>query len=125
MFYNLSFAGEIKKGFNAASVKKELIKHFNIPEDQINYLFSGQLITLKAKVTQSEALQHALEMDNIGAVIYISPGDAADTSAEARESRRRGNRRIGQRRRENDDNGLLSDKRKRTDRRVITDRRKK
>ena len=110
MLYSISYAGEMKEGADLEQIKLKFIEFFNVPEDQIKHLFSGQLITVEKNLTQNRALLHILELDNVGAIAYIDAmldeslplGVRRNRRNDFMLERRQGDRRLQSRRRKTD-----------------------
>lgn len=119
--YYLTFSGEITDSFKLDEVKSNFKKQFKLSEVQSEYIFSGKHITLKKELTQQEVLRLATLIDKIGGISYIEPMTKnnclpLDVSNDRRFNQRRvkiyGRRRLTR-------GGLLSNRRKKNERRVI------
>jgi hypothetical protein len=71
--YCLVFEGEIDNSFQLDKVKLNFKHHFKLTEIQIKYIFSGKEITLKKGLSQKDALNFAMRIDEMGGVSYIEP----------------------------------------------------
>lgn len=118
MPYNISFAGEVKKGFDLELIKNKLVESFEVLESDIPHLFSGKHFTFLTGISQTEALNHLLELDNIGAILYIDAVVKEDSLPPGvLEDRRSHERRIKTIRRRAVRAGMRPDRRMQGDRR--------
>ena len=116
--FNLIFAGEISEGFEPEQVKQNFKEKFHLTDVQTKYIFSGKEIILKKNLTQMEALEFALSIDDIGGVSYFEPiKDDIHLPPGVTEDRRKGERRKRSDRRKGYRAGINADRRIHRDRR--------
>ncbi|MCU7937784.1 MAG: hypothetical protein KZQ64_04870 [gamma proteobacterium symbiont of Bathyaustriella thionipta] len=118
--YYLTFSGEITNTYNINEVKRNFKQRFKITELQSKIIFSGKPITLKRNLTQQQVLRLATVIDEMGGVSYIEPMDKVTLPAGVQSDRRLNQRRVKiYGRRKYIRGGLLSNRRKNGERRVV------
>jgi len=71
--YNLVYAGAIQTGFDQEQVKASFINQLKIPEDKVDQLFSGKLLTLKKSLNREKAKVWQEKLLAIGAETGVVP----------------------------------------------------
>lgn len=115
--FNLIFAGEIAHDFEPDAVKQNFKSYFHLSDVQVKYIFSGKEIILKKNLTQEQALNYALKIDEIGGVTYFEPVNDVKLPEGVTEDRRKDQRRKRADRRKIFRAGISADRRVHCDRR--------
>ena len=116
--FNVIFSGEISEGFELDDVKNNFKNHFHLSDLQTEFIFSGKEVILKKNLTQVQALEFAMSIDDIGGISYFEPiKEAINLPPGVTEDRRKGERRKRADRRKNYRAGINSDRRIHSDRR--------
>ncbi len=88
--YDIFFSGEIIDGNDPQETRRQVGNIFKIGEEQLDQLFSGKAVRIKANVDEETASRYRVAFRDAGALIEIRPSQSegsADTSgADAAES---------------------------------------
>jgi len=73
--YDIFFSGKTVEGADLAAVKQNLARIFNTGSEQLEYLFSGNSVKVKAGVDQETAIKYRVAFRNAGALVEIQSAD--------------------------------------------------
>ena len=79
--YNVVYAGAIGAGFDQTTVKASFVSKLNIPEKNVDLLFSGKRMTLKKSLSKQQAEQWQQKLLKIGAETAVIPHISAQPSS--------------------------------------------
>jgi len=77
--YKVTFNGQCISDLTTEQVKKNLARLFKSPEQTIEKLFSGKIITIKKGLTKNKALAYQQAMQKAGAISTICPMQVDET----------------------------------------------
>ena len=77
--YMLVLYGEILPGENLETVKEKLAKLFNLSEEQVNTLFSGERQVVKKNIFNDDVMKYKYAIEKAGAVCHVEV-EASDSS---------------------------------------------
>jgi rubrerythrin len=77
--YMIVLYGEILPGENLETVKEKLAKLFNLSEEQVNSLFSGDRQVVKKNIFNDDAMKYKYVIEKAGAVCHVEV-EESDTS---------------------------------------------
>ena len=69
--YMIVLYGEILPGENLEAVKEKLAKLFNLSEEQVNTLFSGDRQVVKKNIFTDDAMKYKYLIEKAGAVCHV------------------------------------------------------
>lgn len=69
--YMIVLYGEILPGENLETVKEKLAKLFNLSEEQVNTLFSGDRQVVKKNIFNDDAMKYKYVIEKAGAVCHV------------------------------------------------------
>jgi hypothetical protein len=84
--YQVVFTGIPVAGANLVKVKNNFRKHFQLSEENLGKLFSGQNRALQKDVSWEEAIRYRDRMKELGAVCDVLPMEAPETATEPTET---------------------------------------
>ena len=77
--YMIVLYGEILPGENLETVKEKLAKLFNLSEQQVNTLFSGERQVVKKNIFNDDVMKYKYAIEKAGAVCHVEV-EESDTS---------------------------------------------
>ena len=69
--YMIVLYGEILPGENLETVKEKLAKLFNLSEEQVNTLFSGERQVVKKNIFNDDVMKYKYAIEKAGAVCHV------------------------------------------------------
>jgi rubrerythrin len=69
--YMIVLYGEILPGENLETVKEKLVKLFNLSEEQVNTLFSGERQVVKKNIFNDDVMKYKYAIEKAGAVCHV------------------------------------------------------
>lgn len=69
--FRVVFAGNITGDFSLEKTKRRFGRAFHLPADRVERIFNGREVTLKSNMNESEAMDFAVKLAEIGCETYI------------------------------------------------------